>query len=252
MATLYCFTSTGNSLYTAKALAEKLSGKVLPMHRRTAQCDDDVIGFVIPNYFWGIPRMVERFISEMQITNKTAYVFAVLTCGGPGFGELGNVRTLLSAKGIRLSYGVRLVSVTNYLPEYTPRDSEAIRQKVDGGITSIADAVNNRKSNWISASSFINKLIHNAYPNESCDQHFTVAPICTGCMTCQKVCPANNITMYEGKPTFQHKCEHCLACLHHCPVHSIDWKQKTQGKERFRNAGITLDELIAFNNHGGE
>ena len=252
MATLFCFTSTGNSLYTAKALAAKIDGKVFPMHRGAVQCDDDVIGFVLPNYFWGIPRMVEHFITGMQITNKTAYVFAVLTCGGSGFGELGSVKTLLSAKGIRLSYGMRLVSVTNYLPEYAPKDSEAIRQKVDGEITSIADAVNNRKSNRISAFSFINKMIHNAYPNESCDQHFTVAPTCTGCMTCQKVCPASNISMDANKPAFQHKCEHCLACLHHCPVQAIDWKQKTHGKERFRNAGITLDELIAFHHLGDE
>ena len=252
MATIFCFTSTGNSLYTAKKLTEKTGGNVLPMRRGAVHCDDDVIGFVFPNYFWGIPRMVERFISGMQITNKAAYVFAVLTCGGPGFGELGIVKTLVSAKGFPLSYGIRLISVTNYLPEYTPTDSETIRRRVDGEIVRIAEAINNRKTNRIAAFSVINKMIHNAYPNESCDLHFTVASTCTGCMTCQKVCPASNITVCENKPAFHHTCEHCLACLHNCPVQAIDWKQKTQGKARYRNAGIPLNELIAFNNRDEE
>ena len=252
MATIFCFTSTGNSLYTAKKLAEKIGGKVLPMHCGTMQCDDDVIGFVFPNYFWGIPRMVERFISGMQMTNKAAYVFAILTCGGPGFGELGSVKALLRTKGIRLQYGTRLISVTNYLPEYALKDSLAIRRKIDGEIMKIAEAINNRETHRVAAFSVLNKIIHNAYPNERCDQHFTVAPTCTGCMTCQKVCPASNIAMNAQKPAFQHRCEHCLACLHHCPVQAIDWKQKTQGKERYRNAGITVHELIAFNHPDSE
>jgi len=53
--------------------------------------------------------------------------------------------------------------------------------------------------------------------------------------------------MEAGKPQFQHQCEHCLACLHNCPARAIDWKDKTQGKARYRNANVSLDELIEFN-----
>ena len=251
MATIYCFTSTGNSLYAAKTLAEKINGNVVPMNRGAIHCEDDVIGFVFPDYFWGLPRIVERFVAKIQITNKDAYVFAVLTCGGQGFGELGRLKKLLDAKGIRLWYGMRLISVSNYIPEYEPNDSDALRRGIDDQIMRIADAVNNRESNRIQMFSIINKIAYAFYPDESCDKYFTVAPTCTGCTTCLKVCPVNNIVMKDGKPDFQHRCEHCLACLHHCPVQAIDWKGKTKGKERFRNAGISLDELIAFHNHDG-
>ena len=248
MAAIFCFTSTGNSLYTARMLAEKIGGNVKPMKNGSIQCDDDVIGFVFPVYFLGPPRMVGRFVTEMQIRNKDAYVFAVATCGGPVSGVLGELKKQLQSKGVSLRYGVTLVSGTNYIPKYEVHISDALRKEIDEKILKIADTINNRESNRIQPFTVLNKLAYKACPGESSDRHFTVAPTCTGCMTCQKVCPANNISMEAGKPGFHHRCEHCLACVHNCPAHAIDWKGKTQGKDRYRNAGVSLDDLIAFNN----
>lgn len=247
MATIFCFTSTGNSLYVAKKIAEKIGGKVLPMNNGRVQTEDDIIGFVFPVYFWGLPRMVEHFVTEMGISNKDAYVFSVATSGGPGFGVLGRLKKLLQAKGISLRYGTRLISVSNYLPEYEAKDSEAIRRRVDEKLVRIVDAISSRRFNRIQDYTAINKMIYRAFPDKSSDQYFTVASSCTGCTICQQVCPAKNITMVDGKPAFQHRCEHCLACIHNCPSHAIDWKQKTQGKERYRNAAISLNDLILFN-----
>ena len=249
MAKIYCFTSTGNSLSTARKLANEIGAEVLPMSQysqKRAACADEVIGFVFPVYFWGLPRMVDIFIKEMEITNKSAYVFAVATCGGAVFGVLGRLKELLEAKGIRLQYGTYLVSVSNYLPEYTAKDSESLRNKIDAGISIIADAVKNRESNRMLAFTFLNRLLYRAYPNKQSDQYFTVGGACTACGICQRVCPAKNITIMNGKPEFLHKCEHCLACLHNCPAHAIDWKKKTQGKERYRNVDVSVDEVIAF------
>ena len=247
MVSVFCFTSTGNSLYTAKSLAEKIGGRVLPMQNSAAKSDDDVVGFVFPNYFWGLPRIVERFVKGIQITNKDAYVFAVETCGGPGFGVLGQLKKLLKAKDIHLQYGVRLISGSNYIPLYKENKSDGLREKIDGSILRIAEAINDRKSNKRPPYTFINKLIYKACPDENSDRFFSVESTCTGCAICQKVCPVNNIIMKTGKPEFQHRCEHCLACLHHCPDQAINWKDKTQGKKRYRNNEISLDELIAFN-----
>ena len=259
MATIYCFTSTGNSLYTANAIADKIGGKVLPMRGKLGRmgeqrltspfvCEDDVIGFVFPCYFWGLPRMVEGFVSKMLITNKDAYVFAVLTCGGPVFGVLGLLKRLLKTKDIRLWYGEGIISVSNYLPEYKANDSEALREKIDAQIHTIANAINNKEEKRVTALPFLNKLLYKFCPGENSDQCLSISSSCSGCATCQKVCPADNITIKAGKPVFQHKCEHCLACLHNCPARAIDWKDKTHGKERYRNAKVSLDDLIAFNN----
>jgi ferredoxin len=251
MATIFCFTSTGNGLYIANSLATIIGGKVLPMNSSKTQFEDDIIGFVFPNYFWGLPRIVERFVTQTQIANKDAYVFAVETCGGPGSGELGRLKELLKAKGICLRYGARLISGSNYIPFYKEHKGDTFRQQNDDSIINIARAINNRESNRIPAYTIINKIIYSACPNESSDQYFTVSATCDNCMICQRVCPVNNIKIGDGRPEFQHRCEHCLACLHHCPKQAINWKEKTEGKERYRNSAISLNELIAFT-HSGE
>ena len=247
MATIFCFTSTGNSLYTAKILAEKIRAKVVPIHDESIQIDDDVIGLVFPVYFWGLPRIVERFVAKIKPTNKDAYIFAIATCGGPVFGVLGELKKILLSKGTRLQYGKRLITVTNYLPEYKAKDSVELWQKIDKEIVKLADTINNRKYNRVLSTTFVNRIIYKMFPDENCDRLLTVAPACTGCETCKKVCPVKNITMRDGKPEFLHKCEHCLACVHHCPSQAIDWNRKTQGKGRYRNSKIPLDELITFN-----
>jgi ferredoxin len=254
MATLFCFSATGNSLYAAKRIAQTISGDIRPMSmsKDPVVCEDDMIGFVFPIFFWGLPRQVESFVSRMEISNKSAYLFAIATCGASLPGVVGCVNKLLKSKGFHLHYGSNLVHLSNYIPVYKIKDNEALRQKVDGKIVKIADEIKNRKIKYVAPPLFINNFAHRFYPQKDCDRHYTIAPTCTGCSTCEKVCPVGNISMESGKPIFKHGCEHCLACLHNCPVQAIDWKGKTQGKDRYRNAGISLAELINLYNTNEE
>lgn len=245
-ATIYCFSSTGNSLYTAKRIAEEIGGTVLSMRAENAICEDNIIGLVFPTYFWGLPRIVARFISEQRISRKDAYVFAIITCGGSVFGVLGMLKKLLKSRGISLSYGEELVSAMNYLPEYKVNDSGDRRRKTEENLRRAIGKIKNRESNRVSSFTAFNSLIYKTFPDENSDRHFTVSSECTGCGTCEKVCPVNNIIMEDGGPQFQHNCEHCLGCLHSCPAVAIDWKQKTQGKKRYRHSAVGLDELISF------
>ncbi|MCL1914205.1 MAG: EFR1 family ferrodoxin [Eubacteriaceae bacterium] len=246
MAIIYCFTATGNSLYAAKQIAEKIEGSIAPMNGAPVLIDDDVIGFVFPVYFWGLPRIVERFVAEAQISNQNAYVFAVATYGGVVNGTLGLFKNLLKSNSMSLNYGEYVKSVENYIPRYKVNSSEELRQKADKKILEIAEAVSQRKNNRIQPPTIINRLVYRSFPDADNDQFFTIDSKCTGCAICQKVCPVDNITMGTGKPEFHRGCEHCMACLHSCPEQAIDWKEKTQGKERYRNANIELKELISF------
>ncbi|MCL2503387.1 MAG: EFR1 family ferrodoxin [Coriobacteriia bacterium] len=251
MATVFCFSSTGNSLYAAKKIAERIGGDVVPMGKEPVTVDDAVIGFVFPVYFWGLPRMVDCFIEGLQVEDKEAYVFAVATYGSIMYGVLGQVRDLLAKKGGSLAYGKNIKMVENYIPGYKVNDSEAFKQRIDEDIATIAKAVQNRERNRVQPATFINTLLYRSYPDQQSDQHFTVSSECDGCSVCRRVCPAGNIGMEEGRPVFRHQCEHCLACVHNCPACAVDWKHKTEGKERFLNPGIALAELIAFNQREG-
>ena len=249
MATVFCFSSTGNSLYAARKIAERIGGRVVRINNNSLHdqpvCDDEVIGFVCPVYFWGLPRLVDRFISELRLENKEAYVFAVMTYGGMVRGVNGRIDDLMKAKGARLSYAANLKCVENYILRYKVKDGGEFRERIEKSLSEIISAIENRASGGIQKFTFINRLVHRSCPDEGSDRDFTVAPECSGCMVCQKVCPAANIEMTEGRPVFLHKCEHCLACLHHCPSHAIDWKNKAGGKGRYRHFAVTLNDMMS-------
>jgi ferredoxin len=247
MTTIFCFTSTGNSLYVAKKIAEKTGGNVLPMNTDPGVIDDDVIGFVYPVYYWKLPRITDRFIRELRIENKDAYVFAVGTYGGAAPGVNNIIRKLMREKGLDLSYGSYVKLVDNYIPMYHPKDSENLQRKAEERIAEIAEAVSRREKNRITKDTFLNSISFSAMAGEDSDKFFSVADTCNGCGICEKICPVKNITMEEDRPVFHHKCEHCFGCLQNCPSLALEWKEKTKGKKRFRKDGVTLEELISFN-----
>jgi flavodoxin len=85
---IYCFSGTGNSLFIARCLVEKLNGKLIPitsvMNKEYIKTDADVIGIVFPIYYAsndkGVPLIIERFVGKLNdISSK--YVFAVCTSG---------------------------------------------------------------------------------------------------------------------------------------------------------------------------
>lgn len=248
MATIFCFSSTGNSLYAAKKIAEAISADVVSMTKPAAVCGDDVVGFVFPAYFWGLPKIVERFILSIDITNKDAYIFTVVTYGGTISGITGIVKNLLKKKGLELSYGANLKSVENYIPGYVVNDSEELHKSADENLAVISIEIAERRRNRPESVTPLNKLIQAAFPGKrgDCDQFFIISEKCNGCGVCQGVCPASNITIENGKPNFKHDCEHCMACIHACPSNAMEWKQSTAGKQRYRNPHIGLQELQSF------
>lgn len=248
MSTIYCFSSTGNSLYVANRIAETIKANVSPMVTREAICNDDVIGFVFPTFFWGFPKTVTDFITKLSITNRNAYIFAVITYGGYVTGVLGKLTKLLKEKGCVLAYGKTLKCVENYIPSYSVNDSPALQNKVETELEIITNEIVNRQLQKVGTYTVLNRLIYAFYPanSKNCDSNFTVEDSCSKCGMCQDICPRENIQVDNGKPVFKHDCELCLACLHICPAQAINWKNKTKGKERYINPHITPKELTSF------
>jgi len=85
------------------------------------------------------------------------------------------------------------------------------------------------------------------YRNEigDCDKLFNVESHCNQCGVCIKVCPENNIKL-GSSITFNNNCIRCYACTQNCPSNAIRY-DKEKSKTRFRNAEVTLKEIINAN-----
>lgn len=249
MATIYCFSSTGNSLFVAKKIAETINAEVISMTTAATLCRDTVVGFVFPTYFWGLPKTAEQFIKNLSFSEKSPYLFAITTYGGLVFGLSHVVNELLKPKNLSLSYFAKIRSVENYIvsPFFTANDSPALHEKVNRKTVHIAGEIAKRLKKKRDIYFFINRIVWRFYPanrKKTFDCNFT-SEGCTGCGICEKVCPRGNIHVTNGKPCFSGNCELCLACFHACPQTAINY-QHSKGKKRYRNPQISLQELICF------
>ena len=67
---------------------------------------------------------------------------------------------------------------------------------------------------------------------------------CTGCRTCERICPRNNITINNTTPVWGNDCEGCLACVQWCPVTAIDMGEDTLGRTRMHNTNVKAADLM--------
>ena len=246
MAVIYCFTSTGNSLYAARKIADFIGAETLPVTCESATTDEDVIGFVCPVFFWGAPKIVLHFVRNLKISNPDAYVFAVATCGDAAHGAADEIRKCLH--GHELSYTASIKSVENYVPFYKVNNTDEIHAAAEQSIQSIAKDIAERKKKRDGCFWFANRLVKSIFPGNraDCDRKFNVSGSCTGCGICVKVCPVNNISVTNGQPVFGHRCEHCISCVHCCPAKAINYG-KSQDRTRYVHPEIGVNGLIEFN-----
>ena len=76
---IFYFTGTGNSLYVAKELDEKIISIPQIIKEKRLEFSADSIGIVCPVYGHEMPGMVKEFIRRASF--ETDYLFAVLTYG---------------------------------------------------------------------------------------------------------------------------------------------------------------------------
>jgi MinD superfamily P-loop ATPase len=75
------------------------------------------------------------------------------------------------------------------------------------------------------------------------DKKFALDGKCTGCGTCEKICPVKNIRLAEGKPVWLHACEQCAACFSWCPKEAISGTNLA-ARTHYTNSNITLSQML--------
>ena len=252
---VFYFTGTGNSLWIARTLAKRLeNAQLLPIGSSPSPEDissASTVGVVFPVYMHRMPWMVADFIRGLP---ECGYLYAVAVNAGDVGKAFDYFRGLLSEKGGSLAAGFSVVTPSNYLPfgeAVQGEERDELLTEAEKKVEEIASAVARRSSHFDRQAGWFRK---NVAPGllyslghrhiRSMDSSFSVDDNCTSCGICEQLCPAENIVLADGKPTWHHRCEMCLGCLNLCPESAIQYGKKTRGLRRYRNPQVSVGELI--------
>jgi ferredoxin len=254
-ARIYYYTGTGNSLWVARLAAAALGGAELqPVVGAEAGAPGvsvDATGLVFPVHMWGVPGPVVRFAGELD-PGRAGYVFAFAVDGGQPAGALLQLDRILRRRGGRLSAGFSIAMPPNYTPLSGPGTSaereglyEAARVKIGTAAASVGKRLElaPERGGIAGRVAFgaIYRMTYGLVPRM--DRFFRADDTCNGCGVCERVCPARNVTILEGRPVWQGRCEQCFACLHWCPEQAIQFGGSTRGRERYHHPEVSRQDM---------
>ncbi len=259
---IYYFTGTGNTLAAAKQIAAMLGEQMelipiasLARGNTVDFGDAETVGIFHPVYCFGIPAIVQKFLERIKKHprgTKQPYLYSLCTSSG----LLGSAHIILEQglrkQGYKLNAYFHIPMVSNYIPRAkapNQRRLEKILKSAEKKIRAAGEKILAKKNRrpihvfpldmfgeiaGMRAVSFMNDY----------DKYFWLNENCNGCELCEKICPASNIIIMNGMPTWRGHCEQCMACLQWCPKEAIQFRKITEKRERYHHPDIKAEELF--------
>lgn len=257
---IICFTGTGNSLYSARLLAESLdmresditvlSGEMLLRPEATTlSCGrDEIVVWVFPTYSWGVPPVVSRFVSAVRMEGSLAHaVHHAMTTYGDDAARIDSMwRKLLLKRGCRPGgvYGVTMPNTYTLMKGFDTDSAEVAAAKLSRAPGRVEEMARRIKANpngrwetylergrwaWLKS-----RVIYPWFVKYSMSpKPFHATDACVGCGLCSRTCPMDNIIMEERRPRWGDDCALCLRCYHVCPHHAVAYGKATQKKGQY-------------------
>lgn len=250
---VFYFTATGNSLYVAKQLDDRLVSIPQVIDGTDLFFRDARIGVVCPVFGHEAPPMVKEFLHKAAF--ETDYFYMILTYGNRHGGAAELAQQLLESCGIHPAYINIVLMADNFLPAFDMNEQKKLDKRVDEQIAAIRADIEARRR-WISPVAGADRAAHQEFlarsitpPADRWKDIYQVTDACIGCGVCTKVCPAGCWTLQNGKPVYEGaNCQGCMACIHACPQKAIQLRMPEKNPEaRYRNEHITLAEIIRAN-----
>lgn len=256
--TLFFYSGTGNALWTAEKIAVRLeSADIDALARRREKVvrpPSPGVGLIFPVHIWGVPPPVLNFIDRLEVA-PDQYLFAVTVHAGQVAATLVRLQKHLRARGLFLSSGFSLNLPSNYIPWGGADPPDAQQRKFAaalGKIEAVAGAVRRRECLPVEKGPFWQNVILSLFYRltlprvAKMDKSFFADAACSSCGICEKICPARNVRMIDGRPVWQRRCEQCFACLQWCPEEAIQYGRGTRGRKRYHHPEITLARMLAW------
>lgn len=271
---IFYFTGTGNSLFVARELNERLpSSKLTPIAAKL-KLDDfntnaETVGFVFPCHGITVPVPVRKFLKKLQIGSAN-YFFAIVTRGGSIFKGFPLIEKYLKKyeKRLNASFIIDMYMNDPKLKAFelpTIEQISEIEENVKKKISDIQGIILNEREFHdkidgvtFTKSKIINSLLERLVPFAlhrvagKVKEYFYSDSKCTSCGVCEKVCPSEKIIMEGGSPKWQKdiECYLCYACLNFCPFEAIQiyskiWmKSYTEDKGRYPHPYAKVKDMI--------
>lgn len=238
---IFYFSGNGNSKWVAERLGTATGDTVADMMRLT---DDEAramttsarrVGLVFPIHSWDAPVPVKRFVRDV-LRAPLPYTYVVCTCGDDAGKAMQRLGRLL---GIDAAWSVQMPNT--YVPMFdldsdglmadklraAARMTDGIARKVLARAREVS--VTEGRMAW--AKTYVVSPMFQKFMVSA--RRFHIDGDCNGCGICAKACPTANIAITPDGPRWGSKCTHCMACLHRCPRHIIEWGKSTRGRGRY-------------------
>lgn len=247
---IFYFSATGNSEHVAKSIAEANGDKVcyIPNLINSGSMsfdvsDEEMMGFVSPTYYWGLPSIVKEFLENIEITfRERPYTFFIATYGTKNGGISQSAEKILKKRGVAIDAFYEIKMPDSWTPVFDLTDEENVQQRVrvaDDKLEEVKSHISSRvKGSFMSdcIPEFISRMFHEMYDKARLTENLLVESQCMGCGRCAENCPVHAIVIENEKPRWVvDECVMCLGCLHHCPSFAIQYGKKTKGHGQYVN-----------------
>jgi ferredoxin/flavodoxin len=238
---LVFFSGTGSTARVAAAFEKVLSeqGKSVVVHeinRRNIAAEnyEDMLLVIYSVHACNAPEPVYEYIKAIpEVKQKPAVVISVSGGGEvtPNTACRMHCIKRLEKKGYKVIYERMIVMPSNFvvstIEELAVRLLEVLPHRVNDIVNEVFAGVTRR-----SKPNGLNKFLSNIGELEknytkSFGRKIKVGDNCMRCGWCEEACPRENITLIDGKPSFQDRCLACLKCIYGCPQNALSpgiWK----------------------------
>lgn len=247
---IFVYTSTGNSLQMAEAIAGEIDDEVVNIldvpDGRVDVTSHETVGFVTPVYFFNLPRILRDFIERLDVREGQRF-FLVFTFGTTPDRACRRAIRHFGKRSMVLSHVFAFRMPENYVALFSPPDDAKASRLLD----SVPEYARTVAASLDSPSCLVSKRMgmlgllslfgDTAYDLMRGTEGFHTDDRCVGCGLCERVCPDGAISLVHGRPVWRTgKCQHCMGCINRCPTSSIQYKGRTRGRARYVNQRVRL------------
>lgn len=243
------FSGTGNSKFAAQTIADRLYDEVVSLNtivkenRSVDFHSDKPYIFVFPSYASRPPMLVVRHIEAHINFSGNQKAYFVMTAGGNIGGLSPLIFKRLCQKKDLIYQGLAGISMPrSHVAMYNVADAEEGKLQVQNAIPTMNEIANQIGSGKVlipdkrmTSMALVRYLFGPTYLRLVCHtKGFWVTDKCIGCGKCAKNCTVNAISMVGKKPVWKDMtCLHCMSCISGCPKRAIEYKDKTQNRNRY-------------------